>query len=174
MEHCPDHSNLMEKIGNIEATVSHIAKKVDNGLSQKLENVDKTLTKFMDSSAAQRRVDIAENWFGRILQGSVLKIIGFAVLIIIVSALTSGGVWSALRTYAWQESPGQLKTIIQQGKNIEAQNEVSQFHDYHQHIMKDGRILFHAGHSDVAAYILDPKTGKYARAPYLRTEESIK
>ena len=173
-EHCPDHSALMETVGEIKATVGYIKGKIDNGLSAKLESVDKTLTKFMDSAAAQRRIDRAENWFARILQGSATKIIGLVIVFIMLSAVSSSGLTIFLKNYYSQETPGQQKEILIQGKQIEAQAKDIQTHAYHQHTLIDGRILFHTGDANMRAYILDPQTGKYERAPYMRTEGSIK
>ena len=173
-EFCSDHSKLMQTVGNIEEAVAHIKSKVDNGLSAKLDAVDKTLTKFMDYSAAQRRIDVAENWFGRILQGSVTKIIGYIIIVSIVIALTSGGVWSALRAYVWKESPGQLNQIVAQGSDAKTALAIVQKHSYHEHILNNGKILFHTGNANERAYILDPVSGKYERAPDMRTEDSVK
>jgi len=172
-EFCPDHSKLMQTVGNIEADVAHIKTKVDNGLSAKLYSVDKLLTSFMATVKADRRVDTAENWFLRILQGNAKKIIGYAVLLIMVTALTSGGVWSVLRSYVWKESPGQLTQIIAQGTAAKKAIAVVEKHSYHEHILTDGRILFHTGNQNERAYIIDPSTGKYERAPQMRTENSV-
>jgi len=161
-------------LGEMASDIKHIKGKVDNGLSAKLEIVDKTLTKFMDSSAAQRRIDRAENWFSGLLQGSVKKIISYLTGFMIVSALATNGVWTLLKTYVWHESPGQQTTIVAQGKELERQGKETQQHSYHQHTLNDGRILFHTGDANMRAYILDPSTGKYERAPYMRTEDSVK
>ena len=160
-------------LGGMAADIQHIKSKVDNGLSAKLDETKEALAKFIATTEADRRVDAAENWFSRILQGSVKKVIGYAVLAIIVSALASGGVWSALRAYAWKESPGQLNKILAQGTDTKAAIAVVQQHSYHEHILTDGRILFHTGNANERAYILDPVSGKYERAPQMRTENSV-
>ena len=168
-------------LGELASDVKHIKGKIDNGLSAKLAIVNETLVKFMATSIADRRVDKAENWFGRIVQGSATKIIGLAVVIVMASGLTSSGLNILAKQYISQEPPGQQKAILEQGEanNLFAVDMKIMISDmkinkYHRHILNDGRILFHNGSPDVRAYILNSTTGKFERCPEMRTEATVK
>ena len=174
MEHCPDHSALMEKIGRIEANTEAVLKMVGNGLSAELQETSKALTAFKADCNLRCALKEKENWFLNILQSSATKVVGYGLVFVMLTALTTSGIWMAVKAYAWKEMPGQQAEIAKQGKEIEAQHVSSQLHNYHQHILVDGRILFHTGNANERAYILDPVTGKFERAPYMRTEESVK
>jgi hypothetical protein len=162
-----DHERI---IGGFGAKLDNIEKAVNNGLSEKLDENIKALEVFKAACASRcalKEIDDSKNWFLKMLQSSASKVLGIVIIFIILSALTSGGTWMALKAFAWKELPRQQLSIVEQGKNM-------QIHNYHQHILRDGRILFHTGDTNVRAYILDPNTGKYERAPYMRTEESVK
>ena len=164
-------------LGGMRETLDHIKKKVDNGLSEEMRSLSKALSQVqVDCTAKCALKEIAEekNWFLKILQSSATKVVSFGVVFAFITALTTTGVWMAAKVYAWKELPGQQQSIATTSKAIANLGMESNLHYYHQHILKDGRILMHTGDPNVKAYIFDEKKGAVIRAPYMRTEESIK
>jgi len=149
-------------LGEIASDIAHIKKKVDNGLQDKLEKVEKTVDGFI-AATNERAIRLDEqNWFTRLLTGSVKKIIGLAVLFIAINALASSGMWAFLKVSSFKEPPGQQKEILS------ALGEA-----YHAHLLPDGRTLIHAGDSSKPAWILDPVKKTCDRAPNMRTDGAL-
>jgi hypothetical protein len=150
--------------GEICSDLKHIKGKVDNGLSEKLEKVEKALNASI-SEGAIRAVKIdSENWLNRIMTGSVKKIISYAVLFIVLNCLVSNSLWAFLKINFLKEVPGQQQSILQMQLG-EA---------YHSHMLPGGRILLHAGDPNKAAWVLNPNTERWEPAPEMRTENGLK
>jgi hypothetical protein len=171
-------------LGMMASDVSHIRKKVDNGLSTELSkvsgelySVEKALADFIaatgvkDEKENTERVsrqakNDAENWFTRIVTGSVTKIIGYIVIFIIANSFVNGGVGLYLKERYSQETAGQQRGIMQKTTDIQ-----SLLSGYHTHALADGRTLFHTGDPKTPAYIFNPLINLWEKAPTMRTED---
>lgn len=174
-------------LGMMAADVSHIRKKVDNGLSNELRtvsselhSVEKALADFIAATGikdanqktalvTQQAKTDSENWFTRILSGSVIKIIGFSVTFIIVNSLVNSGMGLFLKEKYSLEVSGQQKEILRQQANIQSTLNV-----YHTHQLENGDALYHSGDSTKPAWMLNGKTNAWEKAPTMRTEAGIK
>lgn len=142
--------------------VAHIKKKVDNGLAAKLDAVEKALSQSITDNRFREATQDSQNWFTRLLTGSVQKIIGLCITFIILNALVSNGLWAFLKVNYLKESPGQQQSIL---------NRLDE--SYHSHTLSGGKILLHSGNASKPAWCLDPKTNKWEPVPNLRTEGSF-
>ncbi len=175
-------------LGMIAADISHIKKKVDNGLSedlakvsQDLITVERTLAEFVSSVVARNvkmdsdntlretKVDAA-NWFNRILSNSVSKIVGYATIFIIANSLVNNGLVIFLEDKYSKEPPGQQQTILKQQASLQSVIGTS----YHSHVFPDGKVLLHSGSEMEPAWLLDGKTNVWEKAPTMRTDQGIK
>lgn len=169
-----EHQKLLgEMSANIEhigLDVSYIRERVDNGLSTKVEAIERALNLSISDGKIANAETRAENWFTRILSGSISKIISLAIIFIVVNAMVSSGFGLFVKEKYLQEIPGQQKEILQ--KQTVLMTALGS--TYHTHVMSDDRILLHAGNRDEPAWILDPKTGFWSKAPLMRTEKQNK
>lgn len=171
---------IKSTLGSLAQDVSHIKMRVDDGLSTKIERIDKELAKSIANgrvAAEEIKADVeirasdlrGENWLNRIVTGSVTKLIGIGVVFILLSALTNSGIGLLIKEKYSLELPGQQKEIMKTQAVI-----ASTLNVYHTHELSDGRTLYHAGDSDKPAWILDPKIGAWQKVPGMRTEAGIK
>ena len=162
-ERCPEIIAHAELLGGLKADVAYIRLKIDNGLSDKLTKVEKTLDEAR--RAIDDRIDKldSENWFNRILTGSIKKIIGLIIVIAVLSGLTSTFMWANYKYYAFKEIPGQQLATY----------ELQKAHTYHSHILTDGTIVFHADDVNQPAWILNTTTNIWERRPQLRTDDGL-
>lgn len=146
-------------IGELCSDVAHIKKSVDNGLSAKLALTSEKLDEFITADSIRAAKLDSQNWFTRLLEGSVRKVIGLVLVVILLNGLASAGIWAGLKAFQFKETPGQQQRIV-----------TALGDKYHTHTMKDGRVLLHAGDSDQPAWLFNPKTHSWDRAPMLRTD----
>lgn len=169
-----EHHKILPRI---EARLENIDKCVNNGLSAELQSTVAALAKFKEDCKAQcalREIAESKNWFLKMLQAGATKVVGILIIFGLFTAVTTVIGYSVMRTYGWQEKPGQLASIVTQGQKLEQQGVEFQLHAYHFHICKDGKRIFHAGDPNIRAYVENPLTGKLEPAPQFRTEDSVK
>ena len=150
-------------LGGLVANIEYIKKKVDNGLTEKLDKVENTVSNFVTLTNERAKTIDAQNWFSRLLTGSVKKILGLVVIVIFANALVSNSMWAWLKTHYLKEMPGQQAAILE---HLGA--------SYHSHMLKDGSIVLHADDSAAPAWKLDRTTNSWVKAPTLRTDEQLR
>jgi hypothetical protein len=121
-------------ISSMASDIADIKRRVNNGLTAEITQISKDLAQSVADSkeaAAKIKSDVAsdavkikadvalsaselrgENWFGRILQGSVTKLIGIAAIVIILSGLTSSGMSLYIKN-KFSQDPTQQKQIME-------------------------------------------------------------
>jgi hypothetical protein len=166
-------------LGGLAIDITYIKRRVDDGLAVKIDRIDKDLTASIASGkieAAEIKADVevkaaeikGEDWLKRIVTGSMAKLIGAGFIFIVLSAAASSGMGLYLKEKYSLEAPGQQKAILQKQETV-----LSVLDGYHSHPLLGGRSLFHAGDPNKPAWILDPKTNLWERAPGMRTEEGL-
>lgn len=165
-----------EILGGIAADIAHIKKTVDNGLSKKLDDTVKELT-VVQALLQKQKTDAelefvkmeSSNWLSRILTGSVSKALGVIFLVIFLNAAINIGGSLFVKEKISKEPAGQQAAILQQ------QNEMKIALDgaYHSHHW-NGKTILHAGDANKPAWVLNPATNQWERAPGQRTEEGVK
>ncbi len=167
------HEGLLAKleanITSIAQDVSYIRTRVDDGLAVKVAAIEKNLAESISDNKVQAVVISSENWFNRILTGSVTKIIGLVVTVILMNALVGTGINLFVKEKYSQELPGQQKQILQKQEEIQGA-----LVGYHSHALPDGTTLLHAGELDKPAWVFDPKKGLWESCPERRAEWGVK
>jgi len=151
---------LSSTIGELCSDVSHIKKTVDNGLSAKLSSVEKSLDTFISADKVRVAKLDAQNWFSRLLEGSVKKVIGIVLGIILLNGFMNAGMWAALKTYSFNERPGQQQAILINSLGP----------GYHSHVLSNGQILLHANDQNKPAWIWNKDTNSWDRSPDQRID----
>lgn len=179
--------DLKGAMAAVATDVSHIRKKVDNGLSTELRvvsgelhAVERALADFIAATGIKdERTKIAfveqqaktdkENFFSRIFSNSMTKLIGLAFGFIIVNSAFNSGLGLFLKSQISKEPAGQQESIMNKTTDIQSTLNVP-----HHHTLPDGRLLSHTGDPNVPAWIFNPKTSIWEKAPTMRTEAGIK
>jgi hypothetical protein len=165
-------------LGEFKADLKYIRQKLDNGLTQKLDDmkdalevariatmeVKTDLEKKTAEIEAQMKIAKEKNWLPALMTSGIKKGILFIFIIVIIVALANTAMWSITKIGFFKENPGQQRLT----------SDFIMTEGYHPHILDGGKILIHANNPTKPAWILDPNTGKYSRAPQLRTDDDIK
>jgi hypothetical protein len=162
-ERCPEIIAHAEILGELRSDVKYIKQKIDNGLSDKMTNMEASLEnakKVIDDRIS--KID-AENWFNRILTGSAKKIIALIIFMAFLSGLTSTVMWANYKYYGFKEVPGQQQATY----------EMQISNAYHKHILQDGRIVFHADDPTQSAGIFNPITKTWENYPQMRVDAQL-
>jgi hypothetical protein len=170
-------------LGGIASDVSHIKAVVDDGLigkmgevGGKIKDMERDL-EVKDLETKMRETQIredmekryikldSENWFSRILQGSVTKVIGIVLVAIILGSLVNNGIWVILKEKYIKELPGQQQTLLQQTNKIPS-TPLTQPYDlgtYKNYTLSDGRVVFYTD-DPTKSFIFDPKTNIFSKS----------
>lgn len=162
-----DHHALL---GGMEKDIIHIKRAVDNGLSKKLSDVRDALEE-TERGLIKRNEDLAakvlmldeQSWLTKLLTGGtkqlILAILGFSI----ISAISTGGVTTAIRALYFKDVPGQVDRIAK----IQASS------SYHSHTTAKGTQVLHANDPNLPAWVLDEKSGNWIKAPQFRTDSPL-
>lgn len=160
-------------LGSLGTDIQHIKQVLDNGLNKKLDDVKEALHRAEENTVRvkadldQRATELtnklalidANSWLLKLLTGGLKKGIIYVIGLFLLSGLAGSTMWMFIRTYYFQESPGQIKHIadtIQKGT-------------YYTKILANGSTVITANDPDKPAYILDAD-GKWSRAPQYRVD----
>jgi hypothetical protein len=107
-----------------------------------------------------------DSWIVKILSGGTKKaLIGLVSLMIIsgiiFAVITNAGYYMQ-KKYTFQETPGLIKELVEQGKS-----------EYHIHRISNSEIILHAGNLDLPAWRINPETQQKENMPSVRTEEGF-
>lgn len=153
------HAETQRAIGMMSANISDIKKTVSNGLSEKLEKLEKRLNDCNINCA----INDERNWPSKLFTGSTKKFLGTIIFIMLCFGATVTGMWVLGKITIFKEIPGQQAQILN-----------GMVGNYHTHQMADGKILLHSGSPNEPAWEMNVKTGNWERAPHHRTEQGIK
>jgi len=85
-EMCPmvvEHHATLAQMG---ADISHIKAKIDNGLTEKMDNLSKRLDALSQDS-----------WATHLLSGGMKKLIGLIIFLILANALANNAIWAVIK-----------------------------------------------------------------------------
>jgi hypothetical protein len=160
---------LDANLKGIAEDVAYIRTRVDDGLAVKVAGIERDLAESISKGKITAIEIKAENWFSRILQGSVTKIMGLVTVLVIMNNLVGTGINFFVKEKISKEPAGQQAEILKSQTELKAT-----LVGYHSHLLGDGKELFHAGVPDSPAWIRDTKTNVWTPAPQWRTEVGIK
>ncbi len=86
-EMCPmvvEHHATLAQMG---ADIAHIKAKIDNGLTEKMDNLSKRLDALSQDS-----------WATHLLSGGMKKLIGLIIFLILANALANNAIWAVIKT----------------------------------------------------------------------------
>jgi hypothetical protein len=159
-------------LGSLVSDISHIRQKIDNGLSQKLDDVKEALLEAKTelerkTTNLEQKIAVVDeqSWLSKVLTAGVKKAILVVIGIVVLSSISNNALWSILRTHYYHEPPGIIQQIA---------NKQDLATTYHTHLMSDGSIIFHAGDANTPAWKFDQKSNAWVRAPQYREESSIR
>ena len=78
-----EHHATLAQMG---ADISHIKAKIDNGLTEKMENLSKRLDALSQDS-----------WATHLLSGGMKKLIGLIIFLILANALANNAIWAVIK-----------------------------------------------------------------------------
>lgn len=85
-EMCPMVVEHHASLAQMGADISHIKKKIDNGLTEKMEALSKRLDALSQDS-----------WATQLLSGGVKKLVALIIFLILANALANNAIWAVLK-----------------------------------------------------------------------------
>jgi len=83
---CPMVVEHHASLAQMGADISHIKAKIDNGLTEKMDNLSKRLDALSQDS-----------WATQLLSGGMKKLIGLIIFLILANALANNAIWAVIK-----------------------------------------------------------------------------
>jgi hypothetical protein len=172
---------------SIGKDIEYIKKKIENGINETLDLVNKTLGTLADNDIkinnqmmlkeaefnekindVSNRITIMDsnNWFSKLMTIGVKKALLYVLTAMLVFAGFNTCMWMVAKSYHFQETPGQAKNVAESMKVVLDSS-------YHRHNLPDGKIIIHANDYTKPAWLLNDNNGTYIPAPLYRTDDGL-
>ena len=138
---------LSKTIVGMDDDIKYVRKKVDNGLSEKLDTLASKLSELDKNS-----------WLVKILNKGATSLILFVLATCMLAGASSAGIWGLTRIFYFEEHPGQIRQL----------SDAVSSNGYVLHTTPDGNKIMTANDSTKPAWIFCADVNQWKPAPQYR------